>query len=104
MIVSNLFASIPSHLPAELSQTLVSSNNIRIERIVSAGHVSADGHWYDQSENEWVIVLKGEAKLETETGSHHLNSGDYVNIPAHTKHRVAWTTPTEETIWLAIFY
>lgn len=104
MIPSNIFKNIPRNLPTELSETLLTSKQIKIERIISAGHTSAPDYWYDQPENEWVIVLKGEAKLETETGTHHLNTGDYVNIPAHTKHRVAWTTPTEETIWLAIFY
>ncbi len=33
-----------------------------------------------------------------------MKPGDFVNIPAHKKHRVEWTTPDELTIWLAVFY
>ena len=56
--------------------------------------------------NEWVIVLKGEAKLLFENNDEpiHLKPGDFVNIPAHRKHRVEWTTPDEPTVWLAVFY
>jgi cupin 2 domain-containing protein len=51
-----------------------------------------------------VIVLKGAARLEFEDGTLEMRPGDYVNIPAHKKHRVAWTTPDEPTIWLAVHY
>ena len=102
----NLFDDLPSNLPEELIDVLVDSPNLRIERIVSTGHSSADGFWYDQSEHEWVIVLRGEAKLmiEGESELHHLRAGDHVLIPAHQKHRVEWTTPDEPTVWLAVFY
>lgn len=101
---SNLFANIPADLPDELFQTLLSSDNIRIERILSKGHHSAPDSWYDQDQNEWVLLIQGEAKVTFLDRILHLRSGDYVNIPAHEKHRVAWTTPDIETIWLAIFY
>ncbi|MEZ6092481.1 MAG: cupin domain-containing protein [Pirellulaceae bacterium] len=55
--------------------------------------------------NEWVVVLKGEAKLLFEDGeSVQMMPGDHVLIPAHRKHRVQWTTPDEPTVWLAVFY
>jgi len=100
----NIFANIPKQLPEELADILVNSNGVRIERIVSQGHKSEPNFWYDQTENEWVIVLKGAAKLRFELDDKiiHLNEGDYVNIRAHTKHRVEWTN--EEVIWLAVFY
>ena len=31
-----------------------SALGLRIERIVSEGHVSPEGFWYDQDEPEWV--------------------------------------------------
>jgi len=101
---ANLFDNIPRELPAELSQTLLSSGRLRIERIISRGHESAPDFWYDQDQPEWVLVLRGAARLQFQEGSLDLEGGDYVHIPAHKKHRVAWTTPEQETIWLAIFY
>jgi cupin 2 domain-containing protein len=100
----NLFADLHTNLPDELLTTLLKAANIRIERIVSHGHFSPEGFWYDQDEHEWVIVLKGAATLRFEDCSQNMKPGDFVNIPAHKKHRVEWTTPVEPTIWLAVFY
>lgn len=106
MEIANIFQDIPNELPVELVENLVSSKDIRIERIVSKGHRSPPNFWYDQSENEWVLLIKGEAKLHFEADNEivHLTAGMHVNIPAHQKHRVEWTTEDEETIWLAVFY
>ena len=103
-MTTNLFTDLPANLPDELITTLLKAANIRIERMVSHGHVSPEGFWYDQDEHEWVIVLKGAATLRFEDCSQDMKPGDFVNIPAHTKHRVEWTTPDEPTIWLAVFY
>lgn len=100
----NLFADLPPVLPTEVFCTLIDSANVRIERIVSHGHASPDGFWYDQNEHEWVIVLKGAARLRFEDELVEMAPGDFVNIPAHRRHRVEWTTPHEPTIWLAVFY
>ena len=48
---SNLFADVPPHLPNELVQTLLDASNVRIERIVSYGHASSEGFWYDQTKH-----------------------------------------------------
>ena len=48
--------------------------------------------------------MKGAARLQFEDGMVEMKGGDFVNIPAHRKHRVEWTTPDEPTIWLAVFY
>ena len=78
---------------------------VRIERIVSHGHASAPGFWYDQAEHEWVLVVRGAARLEYESGETlPLKAGDSVEIPAHQRHRVAWTDPDRETVWLAVFW
>lgn len=102
--VENIFDELPRHLPKELVQVLLSAASVRIERIVSHGHASPEGFWYDQNEHEWVVVLKGAARLRFENEIIDMRPGDYLNIPAHRKHRVEWTTPGESTIWLAVFY
>lgn len=103
--MSNLFTDLPTALPEELVTILAENQHVRIERIVSTGHASPEGFWYDQGEHEWVVVLKGEAKRVFEDGeSVQMKPGDHVLIPAHRKHRVDWTTPDEPTVWLAVFY
>ena len=102
----SLFADLPHNLAEELVEVLAENEQVRIERIVSAGHTSPEGFWYDQEEHEWVAVLKGEAKLlfEGDDEAIHMKPGDYVNIPLHRKHRVEWTSPNEPTVWLAVFH
>jgi cupin 2 domain-containing protein len=101
---SNLFADLPRQMPNELITTLLDAADVRIERIISHGHASPEGFWYDQDQNEWVVVLKGAARLRFEDETVEMRAGDFVNIPAHQKHRVEWTTPGEPTVWLAVFY
>lgn len=91
-------------LPQEVIDTLVGSAGVRIKRIVSQGHASPEGFWYDQDQHEWVAVLKGAARLRFEGETVEMKPGAFVNIPAHKKHRVEWTTPDEPTVWLAVFY
>ena len=104
--IKNLFADIPKNLSDELFETLLQTSSFRIERIVSNGHCSPKGFWYDQDDNEWVILLKGRAVLrfENDDESITLKSGDYTHIDKHLRHRVEWTDPEQETIWLAIHY
>lgn len=105
MNIKNLFNSIPDALPDELFEDLVSADGVRVERIVSHGHTSPASGWYDQDENEWVVVLQGAGRILLEDGTEVLlKKGDYLNIPKHKKHRVAWTEPNEVTVWLAVFY
>jgi cupin 2 domain-containing protein len=103
-MTANLFAELPSNLPDELFTTLLEAANVRIERIISHGHASAADFWYDQDQHEWVVVLKGSARLRFEDALIEMKPGDFMNIPAHQKHRVEWTTPDEPTIWLAVHY
>lgn len=100
----NLFSNIPSHFPEELVDVLVEADNVRVERIVSRGHASPEGFWYDQGEHEWVVLLQGAAKLRFEDKEIEMKPGDHINIPAHTRHRVEWTASEEPTIWLGVFY
>ena len=105
----NLFDSLPNRedSPDEQFRELASNGSTRIERIVSRGHSSPpNGKWYDQDHEEWVIVIQGAAVLEFEAGPDaiELGPGDHVSIPAHARHRVAWTDPETETVWLAVHY
>ena len=103
--MKNLFEAIPDDLADESFETLVESGRVRIERIVSKGHRTPESNWYDQEQNEWVMILKGQAILAFEGEAPlRLKEGDFANIPAHTKHRVDWTAPDVETIWLAVHY
>lgn len=102
---SNIFGMIPSPLRDELFEEIVSNNGVKIERIVSFGHTTPEHDWYDQRKNEWVILLQGEAIISfLNEDDVNLKAGDYINIPAHKKHRVSWTKPDEESIWLAVYY
>ena len=102
----NLFAGIPATLPDELVETVLTAPGVRIERIVSLGQASAPGFWYDQDRPEWVVLLCGAARLRFENEDHarDLKPGDYLDIPAHRRHRVEWTDPTTPTVWLAVHY
>ena len=103
--MKNLFESIPDQFEHELFDELISTHGVRIERIVSRGHTSPESGWYDQEENEWVVVLQGEGVILFEDGEEaRLKKGDYINIPAHHRHRVSWADPDEMTVWLAVFY
>ena len=104
--LKNIFENIPGRLKHELSEELIKSESVRIERIVSRGHKSPEDFWYDQDENEWVILLKGSAVLsfKEDNKTVRMKVGDFFNIPAHQKHRVEQTAKNEDTIWLCIFY
>ena len=103
-MTANLFDDIPAHLPEELIQTILDKPNIRIERIVSYGHASPEGFWFDQEQHEYVVLLKGAARLRFDDKVVELKPGSFINIPAHRRHRVEWTDPQQTTIWLAIHY
>jgi len=103
----NLFEHLAgSRRPLEKEQldTLCRSEGVRLERIVSWGHATPQGEWYDQEWSEWVVLLKGHAKLrfEDDPESLELHPGDYLLIPAHHRHRVEWTDPGEPSVWLAL--
>jgi cupin 2 domain-containing protein len=101
----NIFDNIPATLPEELFEILLNQEFLKIERIVSQGHCTRIGEWYDQDWAEWVLLLQGEAILGYEDGNTiTLQTGDYVLIPAHIRHRVEWTQPDSNTIWLAIHF
>ncbi|MBN0989459.1 cupin domain-containing protein [Amphritea pacifica] len=103
--MQNLLTNIPAQLPGELFTTLLENNHLKIERIVSRGHHSPENYWYDQDQHEWILLIQGTAQIGyPDSQSRTLHCGDYLHIPAHRRHRVEWTSPNEDTIWLAIHY
>ena len=99
----NLFADLPAGAAEEVFSDLLKRPGVRIERIVSTGQASPPDFWYDQAWDEWVVLLSGGAGLIIE-GQPELNlsPGDYVFLPAHTRHRVSWTAVDQATVWLAV--
>jgi len=104
--VANLFDGLPAELPAELMETIARGRGTRVERIVSRGHASPAGFWYDQEEDEWVLVVRGRAHLRfaDDEAPVALGPGDHLHIPAHARHRVEWTDPEQDTVWVAVFW
>jgi len=99
--IRNIFTGASAPLGLEEGLTLFESSRVRVERIVSNSHRSPAGFWYDQPEDEWVMVLRGQARLEFAGGeSVAMRAGDHVTIARHVKHRVGETDA--ETIWLAL--
>jgi cupin 2 domain-containing protein len=103
---TNLFADLPPQQFEESTLVVAESKHVRIERIVSHGQASPPGFWYDQQCREWVILLRGAARLLLEDGEQtvEMKPGDFIDIPANCRHRVEWTSPDEPTVWLAIHF
>ena len=104
--MTNLFDDVPRELPAERIDVLLETPTLRLERIVSTGHATPPGEWYDEDRDEWVVVLRGRARLriEGEAADRALGVGDHLLLRAHVRHRVEWTDPTTPTVWLALYY
>jgi cupin 2 domain-containing protein len=105
-MADNLFADLAGNADKEQVVEFLSRPGMKIERIVSSGQGSPPGFWYDQPHREWVVVLRGRARLrfEDERQPRMLGPGDFVDIAAHRRHRVEWTQPGEPTVWLAVHY
>lgn len=93
----NIYRFPDEKIKSEIIETILNSKNVRIEKIISDGNTSG---WYDQKEDEWVVLLKGEAEIEFENSIKVLNAGDYIFIPKHKRHRVKRTA---KCIWLCVF-
>ncbi len=104
MADGNIYADIAPRGGAEQVTQLLASPGARIERIVSHGHASPPGFWYDQANAEWVLVLEGAAgvRFDGEAEARVLRRGDHLLIPAHASHRVDWTDSARPTLWLAV--
>jgi len=106
MEINNLFNfdNVLDACKTEIFETLFENKHLKAERILSEGHTTPPGQWYDQEWNEWVVLLQGSAGIlfEGDDNTMTLKPGDYLYIPAHKKHRVEWTDPQGKTVWLAV--
>ena len=104
--IHNMLSNLPQALSSEVFETILASDSIRIERIVSCGQSTPEGEWYDQKLDEWVLVLAGSAELLLDgcQEPRRLLAGDYLLIPAGCRHRVTWTDPDRKTVWLAVHF
>jgi cupin 2 domain-containing protein len=103
---NNLLQNIPAAMRTEFVERIAWRKGVRIERIVSHGHASAAGFWYDQAETEWVLLVQGAARIRFEENDTviEMGPGDHITIPARARHRVEWCAPNQDTIWIAVFY
>lgn len=103
--MNNLLALPPAATAEndEFFQTLLRGRGgLRVERIISHGHTTPEGEWYDQDQDEWVAVIKGEARVAFADGDEmRLSAGDTLFLPAQCRHRVAYTS--SPCVWLAVF-
>lgn len=106
MQVRNLFADVPDQSPEEVFDELLRGGPFKLGRIISSGQSTPPDQWYDQEQDEWVILLSGGARLRFADSDEtiELHPGDCLNIPAHVRHRVEWTDPKQRTVWLALHY
>lgn len=104
--INNLFSQVPDPVPQEITEVLLQAPGFHLERIVSGGQATPAGQWYDQDTHEWVLLLTGSAGLRFQGVEEIkvMGPGDYLNIPAHCRHRVEWTDPHRQTVWLALHY
>ena len=113
MIIRNFFTDGIDGIPMsdfrkrgaeERSEVIWRAAHGRVERIVSRGYASPPGFWYDQAEEELVLVLQGSAGVRVDDeGILELGSGDWIVIPAHRRHRVEWTSTEPACVWLCVF-
>ncbi len=104
-MIHNIFNNIQPTSSQELTDVILHQENIHIERIVSYGIPSDKEFWYNQKNNEWVLLLSGEAEIEfKDEGLHQLKAGDYFFIPAHQEHRVNFCSKEPNCIWLAVHF
>lgn len=101
----NFLDGVPGSSDTEFLTDFLSTTDVLIERIVSFGQSSPEGFWYDNERGELVFVLDGEGDVEFDDGrTYKLSKGQYLNIPAHAKHRVSRTASGRKTVWLCIYY
>lgn len=100
----NIFTKLPEMFSnSEIIEPLYENQSVCIERITSVDMHNDNGEWYDQDNDEWVIVLQGEGGLMFDDSSKVvLSPGDYLFIPAHRRHMLTHTSGNPPCIWLTV--
>ena len=87
--INNFFKYPKININKEKVIPFLNGRNFVAEKIISNGFKSANNDWMSEDSDEWVMLIKGKAKLEFENGDIlNLKSGDSFNIPANTKHKI----------------
>ncbi len=102
----NLLAGLADRLDTEQFDQLLAGGPFRLLRIVSTGQATPSDEWYDQDDDEWVVLLQGAAgvRLANEPRTRRLVPGDWLLLPAGCRHRVEWTADDSPTVWLALHH
>ena len=90
--MKNIFDGITAVGEEEQFDLLMKGTHYRIDRIVSSGHSSPQGFWYDQEDDEWILLVQGKATLEVEGKFIEMKAGDYMFLPKNCKHRIEKTS------------
>lgn len=101
---ANLLADLPSAEAAEVFTPVLGRPGCRIERIVSRGQVTPPDRPFVQAHDEWVLLLAGQARVAVEGLETALEPGSHMLIPAGAHHRVTFTDPDRDTVWLAVHF
>jgi len=103
--VSNLFNVSVVKPNKERFFPLINGESFLSEKIISNGFKSPQSEWMSSNTKEWVVLIKGRARLEIEDGEVlNLKAGDYFLIPGKTKHRLLFTSKKPYCYWLAIHF
>jgi cupin 2 domain-containing protein len=94
----NLFTNSSPPGAGERAEVLLEQRNLVVERIVSSANLVPTT--YKQPQDEWVVLLRGEARLRVAGVPIELRTGDYLFLPAGTEHTVEGTS--EGALWLAV--
>jgi len=96
-----VLGKLPPPADEERFEVLLETPFGRVERIVSYGHPSPPGFWYEQAEDEWVLLAAGSATLAFEDGTKlTLAAGDWITLPARQRHRV--DAVSDDAVWVAV--
>lgn len=104
MEINNLFDSLVTESDNEIFDMIVKTNNIKLERISSFGNTTSPGEWYDQDDDEWVFLVKGNANILFKKDNElvKMEAGDHILIPKRIKHRVEYTS--QDALWLTLHH
>lgn len=97
----SIFTQLSGPLGEEVTSSLLKKPDLLIECIHSNGNASSEGYWYDQQEDEWVLLARGSATLDVANQDPiKMIAGDYIFIRKHLRHRVSEVST--DAVWLAI--
>src|SRR5688572_16067346 len=98
MRTGNLFNDATAPPQGERFDVLLDHRNLVVERIVSSAGITPQESV--QPQDEWVVLIQGEAVLQIAGETMSLKAGDYVFLPAGVPHRVERTS--HGAMWLAV--